>query len=291
MKKLIASILAAAALTGAVFAQGAQLKTVALQKGIVTNGIKKLQISLKDESLTIKQNDDSTVKTIDIEILSTHDTANPLFTNDGKMLKIEQKEKTNKLKDRVCYVNITIPKDFSIQEAKIATVTKDITISDLNSQKMEISSTSGAVKLTNIEANELTVSADKGGLTAKKIKADKIIRISTSSGDQTFSELKADEIIAETQKGTLKFTDIDTKKVSFNVDKGVLELNLKALFEKDSTVRVSSGNAKIFLPSNSTFWTSGSVDRGRFRSEFAQDSKGPLLNMKVGGGDMQLLKD
>ena len=291
MKKLLTSILLTMALTTAsVFAQATQLQTVSAQKGIQTNGLKKIQISLKNERLTIRQNEDTEDKTLNIEIVSNYTASYPLFKNDGKTIKIEQKEKTNKLKDRICEVTITVPKDFKIQELKASSDSSDISISDFQALNFDVSISSGTLKLSKIEATDFSASSDKGELTARNIKVSKAAKFSSSSGAITVSDLTADEVVTESQKGDLKFSDINVKKVSMNADKGSLDLTLSKLFEKDSTIRVSSGNAKIYLPSNSTFWTSGSVDRGRFRSDFTQDSKGPRLDIKVGGGDLQVLK-
>lgn len=291
MKKFLASILAATVIAGAASAQaGTQLQTVSAQKGIQINGLKKIQISLKSESITIRQNEDTEDKTLNIEILSNYTAMYPVLKNDGKAIKIEQKDNTGKLKDRVCEVNITVPKDFKLQEIKINTESSDITIADFRTQKLEIGTKSGAVSLTKVESSDFSVSTEKGDLTVRDNKVEKTANMKSSSGSMTVTNLVADEIITETQKGNVRLSDITTKKISINADKGVLDLNMSKLFEKDSEIRVSSGNAKIYLPANSTFWTSGSVDRGRFRSEFSQDSKGPLLNIKVGGGDMQIIK-
>lgn len=287
MKKIIASILAAATLAGSVFA----LDTVASQKGISPNGIKKIQINLKAESVVIAETKDKDNSAIDIEILSNYTAAYPLLSYDGKVIKIEQKEKTNKLKDRECKVLITVPKDFKIQETDIKTDSADISVSGFTSQKMDLDTNSGKITVTDISANDLRVSSDKGDTEAKNLKLDKILNISSTSGNLSVSNIKSVDINAETQKGNMKFDNIEAKKVSFNADKGVLDLRLEKMFEKDSVFYVSSGKAKITLPSNASFWTTGALANGRFKSEFTQNSEGPLLTWKVGGGDMSLLKD
>ncbi|MBQ1832673.1 MAG: DUF4097 family beta strand repeat protein [Treponema sp.] len=291
MKRLLASILAATAIAGAAIAQGTpQLQTVSAQKGIQVNGLKKIQISLKGERLTITENESSEDKTLSIEILSNYTSMYPIIKNDGKVIKIEQKDNTNKLKDRICDVNISIPKDFKIHEFRVNSESSVISISDLTAQVMEVTTQTGSIKLSKINATEFNSSSDKGDINARDIKVDKTAKFTSSNGSMVISGLTADEIVAETQKGTVRITDLTVKKASVNADKGSLDITFSRLFDKDSTIRVSSGNAMVYLPSNSTFWTSGSVDRGRFRSEFTQDSKGPLLNIKVGGGDMQLVK-
>lgn len=103
MKKFLTSVLAALAITGAAFAQvPLQIQSVSVQKGIQVNGLKKIQISLKNEKLTIRENEDTEDKTLNIEVLSNYTASYPVLKNDGKTLKIEQKDNTNKLKDRVC---------------------------------------------------------------------------------------------------------------------------------------------------------------------------------------------
>ena len=291
MKKFLTSVLAALAITGAAFAQAPlQIQSVSVQKGIQVNGLKKIQISLKNEKLTIRENEDTEDKTLNIEVLSNYTASYPVLKNDGKTLKIEQKDNTNKLKDRVCELIICVPKDFKIQELKVTGGKGDIQVTNFKAHTIEISSADGDVKISKIESSDFSSSVEKGSLTVRDVKVEKAAKINSSSGNITVSNLTAEEIVSESQKGNLKFNDINVKKVSINADKGTLDLNLDKLFEKDSAIRVSSGNAKVYLPSNATFWTSGSVDRGRFRSEFTQDSKGPLLSIKVGGGDIQLIK-
>ena len=239
-----------------------------LNQGIKADGIKKIEINLKNEVLNITLSEN---ENITIEVLSNHQVGNPQVVIDAKSIKIEQKEKTNKLAKRTCTINITIPKKNNIQTLNIQNEDALSSISDIKVDSFSFKSDSGAVAVNNAEVAKST-------------------EISTSNADIQVKNLSTTEFKISSNKGNLNISDAEAKSFAVSTDKGSLELDCPKMFEKESSVSVGSGTAKISLPSSADFWTSGDVGSGRFRSEFAQDSKGPKFKYKVGGGDMRLLK-
>ena len=237
-------------------------------QALKADGIKKIEINLKNEVLNISLSEN---ENITIEVLSNHQMGNPLVVVDSKSIKIEQKEKTNKLERRTCTVNITIPKKNNIQNLKIQNEDALSSISDIKADNFSFESDAGAVAVNNAEIA-------KGA------------EISTSNADIQVKKLSCTELKVSSNKGNINISDAETRNFAVSSDKGSLDLDFPKMFEKESSVSIGSGTAKIALPSSADFWTSGDVGSGRFRSEFAQDSKGPKFKFKVGGGDMRLLK-
>lgn len=274
MKRILLSVLAFMTFTACVSAGApagdptwTEPQTVHNQ-GIKADGIKKVDIKLQNEILNISL---SETENISIEILSNHQMGVPLVTIDGKSIKIEQKEKTNKLVNRKCTINITIPKKNSIQTMNIQNGDALSSISDIKVDSFSFKSDGGAVAINNAEIS-------------------KEAEISTSNADIQISKLSAKELKISSNKGNLNINDAEARNFAVSSDKGSIELDMPKMFDKESTISIGSGTAKVTLPSSADFWTQGDVGSGRFRSEFAQDSNGPKLKYKVGGGDMRILK-
>lgn len=237
-------------------------------QAIKADGIKKIDINLKSEVLNITLSDS---ENISIEILSNHQMGNPQVSIDSKSIKIEQKEKTNKLVKRTCTINIAIPKKNGIQS--------------LNIQNEDaLSSISG------IKVDSFSFKSDDGAVAVNDAEVSKNVEISTSGANIQVTKLTCTELKVSSSKGNININDAESRNFAVSSDKGSIDLDCPKMFEKESSVSVGSGTAKISLPSSADFWTSGDIGSGRFRSEFAQDSKGPKFKYKVGGGDMRLLK-
>ena len=208
---------------------------------------------------------------ITIEVLSNHQMGNPQVSVDAKSIKIEQKEKTNKLNKRSCTINITIPKKNSIQALVVQNGDALSSISDIKVDAFSFKSDGGAVAINDADVA-------------------KIVDISTGNADIQVKKLSCTDLRVNTNKGNINISDAETKSFSISSDKGSMDLDFPKMFDKESSVYIGSGTAKISLPSSADFWTSGDIGSGRFRSEFSQDSKGPKFRYKVTGGDMRLLK-
>ena len=96
MKRIVLSVLALLAFTACVSAGAPagdptwpEAQSV-LNQGIKADGIKKIEINLKNEALNISLSEN---ENITIEILSNHQMGNPQVSVDPKAIKIEQKEK------------------------------------------------------------------------------------------------------------------------------------------------------------------------------------------------------
>ncbi|MBP5752098.1 MAG: DUF4097 family beta strand repeat protein [Treponema sp.] len=274
MKRIVLSVLALLAFTACVSAGAPagdptwpEAQSV-LNQGIKADGIKKIEINLKNEALNISLSEN---ENITIEILSNHQMGNPQVSVDPKAIKIEQKEKTNKLNKRNCTINITIPKKNSIQYLMIQNGDALSSISDIKVDAFSFKSDGGAVAINDADVA-------------------KVVDVSTGNADIQIKKVACSELKVNTNKGNINISDAEANNFSISSDKGSMDLDFPKMFEKDSSVYIGSGTAKISLPSSADFWTSGDIGSGRFRSEFAQDSKGPKFKYKVSGGDMRLLK-
>lgn len=239
-----------------------------LNQGIKADGIKKIDINLKNEAVNIVLSEN---ENITIEVISNHQMGNPQVLIDAKSIKIEQKEKTNKLVKRTCTINITIPKKNNIQSLTVQNGDALSSISDIKVDSFAFKSEGGAVAINDADVS-------------------KNVEISTASADIQVKKLSCSELKVSSGKGNINISDAEAKSFAVSSDKGSIDLDCPKMFEKESSVSVGSGTAKISLPSSADFWTSGDIGSGRFRSEFAQDSNGPKFKYKVGGGDMRLLK-
>lgn len=293
MKK-IAMVLAALLTAGTSFLAADEVPSsdtkVVFQQGQPAGSIKKVTIALKAESLVINRTDE---ENISIRIDSNYSTAVPQVSFSTKEIKIEQKDKKSvKLEKRICQVTLSIPKEHKIQDFKITSDSADITICDANFPKLSITTgEKGAVDLSGLKGNELEIKSEKGDVSLKDIDLSKNFKLISDDGGVTINALNAsDDFTMETGKGKISAEGLKSKKFSINADKADAKISFDTMFEKDSVIYVSSGKAEVVLPSNAVLWTTGSVDKGRFRSDFTEDSKGSLLTIKVGGGDLQILK-
>ena len=264
---------------------------VVFQQGQPAGSIQKITISLKAENLVINRAEDENIA---IRIDSNYTNAVPQVSFDKKNIKIEQKDKKSvKLEKRICVITLSIPKEHKIQELKISGDTSDITICDINKlSKLSIATgEKGTVDLNGITGNEIEIKSEKGDVSLKDVDLEKTFKLVSDDGEINIKDLNAsNEFTLESAKGKVSAEGLKTKKVSINTDKADAKISFDSMFEKDSVIYVSSGKSAVELPSNAVLWTAGSVDKGRFRSEFTEDSKGTLLTIKVGGGDLQLLK-
>jgi|GEM_PF-1844333 len=272
MKKFVRALMAVALFFGTAMAFAdeptwPELQSVYFQ-GIPAKGIKKVTITLKGEALVITKAED---ENIGIRVESNFSSANPIVNADAKSIKIEQKDKTNKLNGRNVIVTLMLPEGFEFGDLVI---TQD----------------TGALTLGTIKGANITVTSAKGSINAESLIADKLLKLSSPSGDITIQSIKAKNLEAETLKGTLTLKGVEADTFTVAAEKGTLEMDVTKMFEKDASVSVGSGNASIYLPDGADFWTTGTVERGRFRSSFPQDSKGALLKVKVGSGELQVTK-
>ena len=292
MKK-IALVLAALLTAGTSFLAADEVPSsdtkVVFQQGQPAGSIKKVTIALKAENLVINRTEE---ENISIRIDSNYMTAVPQVSFDSKSIKIEQKDKKSvKLQNRICIVTLSLPKDLKLQEVKIGGDTSDIILTDANIQKLSvITGDKGAITLSGINGQSLELKSEKGDVDLSDIEMDKDFKLISADGAVSLKNLEAADFTLETEKGKVSAEGLKAKKVSVNTDKADAKISFDTMFEKDSVIYVSSGKAEVELPSNAVLWTAGSVDKGRFRSDFTEDSKGSLLTIKVGGGDLQIQK-
>ncbi len=291
MKKLATALAALLLLSPALFAANdapPEDTKVVFMQGQPTGSIKKITVNLKSENLVVSMSED---ENISIRIDSNDTTSVPQVVFNAKEIKIDQKAKIKKQDKRICIITLSMPKDFNLQEMKINAEKSDLMIMDANIQKLTISTgDKGSVNLSGIKGQDLDIKTDKGDVSLETLDCDKTFKLVSSDGNVTLKDLKTTDFTLEAEKGKISADGIKAKKISVNADKASAKIVMDSTFEKDSVIYVSSGSAVLQLPPNAVLWTAGTVDKGRFRSEFTEDSKGALLSIKVGGGDLQIQK-
>ncbi len=249
--------------------------------------LKSIEVKLKSENLEFKISDTSDAT---IEILSNLTEANPTVTYNDKVIKIEQKDKTNKLENRKVTVRISLPKKFTVDALKSSADNAAVCINGIAAKNMSIELGSGTFVGENLTAENFTLSANTGNVSLKNIIADKCADISTASGTVSAEVIRTKILKASTQKGSANFSKISAASFEVSAGKGKLTAEFEKMITEKSIAETSSGEAKILLPSSAVFYTSANVGKGRFRSTFSSDSKGPLIECRAGSGDLLITK-
>lgn len=263
MKKFLAGVIAAAAVTCSAFAQQ-EVVRVAGQDGITIDDkkFKSIQIVLKDEELVFQQNEDETNQNVSIEITSNYPTAFPLISTTPKAITITQKDKTNKMEGRVCTVTVSVPKNFNARDMKIQTGTTDITLANFDAEKLDVSSESGKIDVSNMKvkgavsianksadiivsnltADKLDVSSDSGKIDATKIETKGAVSIGNKGTDVTVDTITADKLDVSSDSGKIDVKNVETKGAISIGNKGA-DINVENLTGKKLDLSSDKGNA------------------------------------------------
>lgn len=245
-----------------------------------------------------------------LEIKSNKHENIPLVAQDGKSLKVTQKNKKVKSDGRICTVVLTVPQNYPPAEfelsmlsgvatldplaagaVEIAVGNGMLTAKDIRAEKeFELSVNAGKATLTSIVTGDAEIAAGNGTVTVDSVHADRKLEVAANAGSLAIAHSEARAFSATVKKGLLTAADVVTDAVSVVVDSGKATVDLAKVFSRASSLVVGSGSVALSLPAESVFYTTASLSKGQFDSEFPSSNKGPELKVKVSRGTAAVIK-
>ncbi|MDE6773887.1 MAG: DUF4097 family beta strand repeat-containing protein, partial [Treponemataceae bacterium] len=228
----------------------------------------------------------------------------PLVMQDEKSLKVVQKNKKVKTEGRICTVVLTVPQnippaefELSMQSGvatldpiaagsvEIAVGNGTLTAKDIQASKeFELSVNAGKATLTSVEAGAAEIAAGNGTVTVERVRASKKLAVAANAGSLAIAHSETPSFSGAVKKGLLTAADVTAESVAVAVDSGKATIDLAKVFSRVSSLLVGSGNLSLLLPADSVFYTTASVNKGQFESEFPSSNKGPELKVKISKG-------
>ena len=239
-----------------------------LNQNFPANGVKKIEIKLYSEAVTVLS---SSEEALNVTVKSNYQDKNPLVLLDGKTLKISQPEKKIKYQDRDCQVTITLPAKMKVSELDISTASGNITFVNLPIDKVEVETVSG------------TINADY-------VNAAKEFSLEAGDGSVNITGVTTKELEVEVKKGNLEIGPSEVRTFSVKCEKGTASLSLNKEFAKESSLETSNGTINLTLPAKTVLNTKTTIGKGNFHSDFATDTNGLPLKVKLGNGNVNITK-
>ncbi|MDE6350688.1 MAG: DUF4097 domain-containing protein [Treponemataceae bacterium] len=273
----------------------------------VDKSFKEIDIDLGSEDfvLIVAPSDRTT-----LEIKSNKHDFIPLVTQDEKSLKVVQKNKKVKTDGRICTVVLTVPQNFPPAEfelsmqsgvatldpiaagsVEIAVGNGTLTAKDIQASKeFELSVNAGKATLTSVEAGAAEIAAGNGTVTVERVRASKKLAVAANAGSLAIAHSETPSFSGAVKKGLLTAADVTAESIAVAVDSGKATVDLAKVFLRASSLLVGSGNLSLLLPADSVFYTTASVNKGQFESEFPSSNKGPELKVKISKGTATVTK-
>lgn len=276
----------------------------------VDKSFKEIDIDLGSEDfvLIVAPSDRTT-----LEIKSNKHEFIPLVTQDEKSLKVVQKNKKVKTDGRICTVVLTVPQNFPPAEFELSMLsgvaTLDPIVADsveiavgngtltakdiLANKEFELSVNAGKATLTSVETGETgeaEIAAGNGTVTVERVRAGKKLAVAANAGSLALAHAETRSFSGAVKKGLLTAADVTAESVAVAVDSGKATVDLAKVFSRASSLLVGSGKLSLSLPADSVFYTTASVNKGQFDSEFPSSNKGPELKVKIGKGTAAVTK-
>lgn len=278
-----------------------------LSQVFVDKSFKEIDIDLGSEDfvLIVAPSDKTT-----LEIKSNKHEAMPLVTQDEKSLKVVQKNKKAKIEGRICTVVLTVPQNIPPAEfelsmlsgvatldplvadsVEIAVGNGTLTAKDIQANKeFELSVNAGKATLTNVKTGDAEIAAGNGTVTVDHVRADRKLAVAANAGSLAIAHAETRSFSGAVKKGLLTAADVTAESVAVAVDSGKATVDLAKVFSHASSLLVGTGNLLLSLPADSVFYTTASVSKGQFESEFPSSNKGPELKVKISKGTATVTK-
>ncbi|MBD5448265.1 MAG: DUF4097 domain-containing protein [Treponema sp.] len=264
-----------------------------------------IELGAEDFVLIVTPSDKAT-----LEIKSNMKEAMPLVMQDEKSLKVVQKNKKVKTEGRICTVVLTVPQnippaefELSMQSGvatldpiaagsvEIAVGNGTLTAKDIQASKeFELSVNAGKATLTSVEAGAAEIAAGNGTVTVERVRASKKLAVAANAGSLAIAHSETPSFSGAVKKGLLTAADVTADSIAVAVDSGKATIDLAKVFSRVSSLLVGSGNLSLLLPADSVFYTTASVNKGQFESEFPSSNKGPELKVKISKGTATVTK-
>ena len=313
-----AEVVAEPVAEAAVTAEGTT-EAVAQEVPAVTNEIPGLQTmfsqvfvdaSFKEISIELLAEDFTLVTSgsdaITLEIKSNTKEFVPTVVQDGKSLKVTQKNKKSKTPSRVCSVVLTLPQNyppakfnlsltdgkatldtFAAGEVELSAGNGTITAKEVRADgEFELSVDAGKATLDTVVTKEAELSAGTGLVTVQGVRADKKLSVSAGNGTVNVQQTETKSLSASAKKGTLTLKNVSTDEFAISADKGSAVVDLAKSFTKASSLNVSTGSINLLVPATAVLYDTVSVGKGHYKSEFPSDTTGPELKGKIGKGNV-----
>ena len=266
---------------------------------------KEIDIDLGAEDFTLRR---TASDKMTLEINARVNDNIPLVMQDTKSLKVIQKNKKRKVDGQICMVVLTLPKDCPLAEFELSLTSGAATLDPLGAEMVEIGVGNGTLTAQDIRAdkefelsvkggmamvasvitNDAEIAADTGSITVGRVSADKQMRLATNAGIVKIENPKTKSLFAAVKRGSLMVKDAFVEEFSVAVDSGTAALALAKPFSRSSSLLVGAGSITLGLPKGSVFYSTATVGKGHFASEFTLDSSGPELKVKVGKGTVEV---
>lgn len=230
--------------------------------------IKEIEIDLISEDFVLATTGSDTFS---LEIRTNVRDTIPTVVQDGKSLKVTQKNKKAKTAERSCVVVLTLPQNYPPAE-------------------FELSLVDGQATLEPLAAGSIEIEAGNGVVEAKQLRADKKLSLEVDKGTLTVKQLETKTLSASAKRGKLTIGDVETQEFAISVDKGTADIVLSKPFKKASSLNVGAGTLNLGLPAKMVLFDSVVAGKGRYRSEFPSDTTGPMLKGKIGKGSVTVTK-
>ncbi|MDE7228157.1 MAG: DUF4097 domain-containing protein [Treponemataceae bacterium] len=264
-----------------------------------------IELGAEDFVLIVTPSDKAT-----LEIKSNKKESMPLVMQDEKSLKVVQKNKKVKTEGRICTVVLTVPQnippaefELSMQSGvatldpiaagsvEIAVGNGTLTAKDIQASKeFELSVNAGKATLTSVEAGAAEIAAGNGTVTVERVRASKKLAVAANAGSLAIAHSETPSFSGAVKKGLLTAADVTADSIAVAVDSGKATVDLAKVFSRVSSLLVGSGNLSLLLPADSVFYTTASVNKGQFESEFPSSNKGPELKVKISKGTATVTK-
>lgn len=273
MKKsfILCSMLMAGLALSPIFADEpvAAISNTVLSQNFPVNNVKKLEIALGSESVSIMPSLD---ESFNVTVKSNYSEKNPIVTLDKKTLKINMAEKKVNLKNRECMVVISVPAKSNITDIKL-----DVA--------------SGSVFLDGVNVSTVDINLGKGGLSSEILSASKKFTLKVAEGTSTIAGISTKELDVQVKKGSSEIGASNVKVFSLKSEKGTSSLTLASAFAKESSLETSSGTINLILPESIILNPKTTIgNKSNYHSDFATDTNGIPLKVKVGNGTVNISK-
>ena len=143
--------------------------------------------------------------------------------------------------------DIDVANEFTFDNAKVGSISGDVSVKADVKQELNISSTSGDVYAENLNLEKFNAESTSGDVIINNISATECINASSVSGEIDLSNVKGKEIFAKTTSGGVMLTDtVASQKLKANSTSG--EIDLKRCDAKNivlDTVMVSTSGCKL----------------------------------------------
>lgn len=158
--------------------------------------------------------------------------------------------------------DIDVANEFTFDNAKVGSISGDVSVKADVKQELNISSTSGDVYAENLNLKKFNAESTSGDVIINNISATECINASSVSGEIDLSNVKGKEIFANTISGGVMLADtVASQKLKANSTSG--EIDLKRCDAKNIVLDTVSGEISGTLLSNKQFiteTTSGTVN-------------------------------